>query len=383
MTRPFYKTDAVTGGGPAQYISAEHKLNEPWEEQAHNVRLVGHSDLNGWGDAFQIQVSNGICYVAASGVNGHDGMTILDVKDPSKPTILNQISDSPGARTHKVLKINETDGMGIHRPIYDRDRKLMYSSGYRDGFDKKILLIHDMKDPSNPEFVGQGWVEGQKDGEEYSWDNSIVQNEAWCHEGNPWGNFVTAGWWDGGIVLFDCTDPSKPEFKWRHNPHETHGWAGCYHSFLVPKGSDFGIVTQETVTVNCEHPPAFVTFYDLRNKDVPLPVSTYMPFDTDPLEMRPTDSKWSRTGARHGAHNIWLDMEKNDLIYIAWFNAGLRIIDWSNPFSPKEVGSYIPAGNKERCCPQSNDVYVDRETGLIYMSDRWGLGLHILEYTGS
>ena len=107
-----------------------------------------------------------------------------------------------------------------------------------------------------------------------------------------------------------------------------------------------------------------------------------MPFDTDPLEMRPTDSKWSRTGARHGAHNIWLDMEKNDLIYIAWFNAGLRIIDWSNPFSPKEVGSYIPAGNKERCCPQSNDVYVDRETGLIYMSDRWGLGLHILEYTG-
>ena len=43
---------------------------------------------------------------------------------------------------------------------------------------------------------------------------------------------------------------------------------------------------------------------------------------------------------------------KNDLIYIAWFNAGLRIIDWSNPFNPKEVGSYIPAGNKERCCPQ-------------------------------
>ena len=45
------------------------------------------------------------------------------------------------------------------------------------------------------------------------------------------------------------------------------------------KGSEFGIVTQETITVNCEHPPAFITFYDLRNKDVPLPVSTYMPFE--------------------------------------------------------------------------------------------------------
>ena len=107
MSRPYYKTDPITGGGPAQYISAEHKLSEPWKEQAHNVKLVGHSDLNGWGDAFQIQVSKGICYVAASGVNGHDGLTILDVSDPSKPTILNQISDSPGARTHKVLKIND------------------------------------------------------------------------------------------------------------------------------------------------------------------------------------------------------------------------------------------------------------------------------------
>ncbi|MBT5640856.1 MAG: hypothetical protein HOJ38_04615, partial [Rhodobiaceae bacterium] len=266
MSRPYYKPDPITGGGGAQYIGAEFKLNEPWEEQAHNVKLVGHSELNGWGDAFQIQVSKGIAYVAASGINGHDGLTILDVSDPSKPKILNQISDSPGARTHKVLRISDdimitnselrpnligkypdlkgglkvfdisdpinpkflkyvqTDGVGVHRPIYDRDRKLLYSSGYRDGFDKKILLIHDMKDPANPEFIGQGWVEGQKDGEKHSWDNSIVQNEAWCHEGNPWGNYVTAGWWDGGIVLFDCTDPTNPKFKWRHNPHETHGW---------------------------------------------------------------------------------------------------------------------------------------------------------------
>ena len=47
MKRPYYKPDPV--GGPEQYIGAEHKLNEPWAEQAHNVKLVGHSDLNGWG----------------------------------------------------------------------------------------------------------------------------------------------------------------------------------------------------------------------------------------------------------------------------------------------------------------------------------------------
>jgi len=41
MSRPYYKPDPV--GGPEQYVGAEYKLNEPWEEQAHNVKLVGHS----------------------------------------------------------------------------------------------------------------------------------------------------------------------------------------------------------------------------------------------------------------------------------------------------------------------------------------------------
>jgi hypothetical protein len=425
MSRPYFHPNPIRGGGPEQYIGVEHQLTEPWPEESHNVRLVAHSDLNGWGDAFQIQVGKGICYVAASGVNGHDGMTILDVRDPANPKIVNQIVDSPAARTHKVLRITdqvlltnselrpglrnrypdavgglrifdcsdpinpkfvryiETGSFGVHRPIYDRKRKLLYSSGHKDGFDGKILQIHDMKDPWKPELIGEGWIPGQRQGETPCWDTQHVEDGgAWIHEGNPWGNFVTAGYWDAGIAMFDCTDPSKPKLMWRHNPHETHGWSGCYHSFLVPPGSEFGIATQETTTVNCDHPPAHITFYDLRNVNHPLPISTFMPHDIDPYTMRPIDPKWSRTGARYGAHNIWLDMEKDDLIYICWFNAGLRIIDWSNPFKPKEVGHYIPAGTKERCCPQSNDVQVDRDTGLIYMADRWGLGLHILEYTG-
>lgn len=424
MSRPTFNPNAIRSGGPEAYINADFKLTEPWPEQKRNVRLVGHSDLAGWGDAFQIQVGNGVCYVAASGVNSHDGMTILDVSDPSKPKIMNQLVDSRAARTHKVLSITDevlltnselrpklrdqfpdaigglrifdksdpfnpkfvryipTDGFGIHRPIYDRKRKLLYSSGFKDGFTGKILLVHDMKDPWNPEMIGYGWVPGQKDGEAPTWDTTIVGNMGWLHEGNPFDNYVTAGYWDAGYAMFDLTDPSKPELMWRQNPHETHGWPGHFHSFLVPEGSEFGIVTQETLTVNCEDPPAFVTFLDLRDIHNPLPISTYMAHDIDPYEMRPLDKKWCRTGSRYGAHNIWLDMKKDDLIYICWFNAGLRIIDWSNPFSPKEAGYYIPAGTRECCCPQSNDVQVDPKTGLIYMADRWGLGLHILEYTG-
>ena len=419
MSRPAY--DRTWVAGPEQYRGAEHRLTTPWKEQAKGLRLVGHSDLNGWGDAFQIRVNKGICYVAASGINGHDGITILDVKDPRKPKVLNQLANSEAARTHKVLQITddimitnselrpgmkekhpevkgglrvldtsdpinpkliryaETEGRGIHRPIYDPRRKLIYSSGFKNDCEGRVLLIHDMKDPSNPQLIGEWWLEGQKKGETPVWDPEIIQ--VGCHEAHPFGDHLTVAWWDAGVIMMDLKDPRKPKMMWRHSPHETHGWAGANHTFVVPEGSEFGIVAQEAVVVNCAHPPAHVTFYDMRNIDVPEIASTFMPYDVDPKTMRPRDPMWCRTGSRYGAHNLWHGMNADDLLHVCWFNAGLRVVDWSNPFAPKEVAYYIPAGNKERACPQSNDCFVDRDTGLIYLSDRWGLGLHILERT--
>ncbi|MFQ5693040.1 MAG: LVIVD repeat-containing protein [Nitrospinota bacterium] len=424
MPKPYYKPNPVRGAGAEQYEGVPSRLSAPWPERKRNVRLVGHSDLNGWGDAFQIQVRGGLCYVMGSGVNGHNGMTVLDVSDPARPKIVHQFADRPTARTHKVLLIEEnvlltnvekkpgaddpevipglrifdntdprkprfvgyaeTEGLGIHRPVYDPRRKLLYSSGFKDGCRGKILLVHDMRDPFAPELIGAGWVEGQNEaaGEKPSWDFDLIGWNCWLHEANPFGDYLTCGYWDGGICLFDLAEPAKPKFLWRQNPHETHGWPGCYHTFLVPDGSEFALVTHETTTVNCDHPPAFVTFYDMRDIHNPIPTATFMPYEIDPIEMRPLDKRWSQTGSRYGAHNVWLDMVKDDLMYICWFNAGLRIVDWSNPFRPTEVGYSIPEGTKERFCPQSNDVQVDRDTGLIYVADRWGLGLHILEYTG-
>jgi hypothetical protein len=397
---------------------------EPWAEESRNVRLVGHSDLNGWGDAFQIQVRDGLCYIAGSGEKGHDGLTILDVRDPRTPRVVNQLDGSPAARSHKVLLIDEqvmiinselrpgrseagivgglkvydisdpvapkfvryveTDSVGIHRPIYDAKRNLLYSSGFREGFEGKVLLVHDMADPFTPALIGVGWVPGQHvaGGEQPSWDAGKIGMGCWLHEANPYGNLVTCGFWDGGIALFDLTDPANPEFIWRQNPHESHGWPGAYHSFLVPDGSQFGIVATETISNACAKPPAFVTFYDMRGDGEPQLAGSFMPYEIDPVSMKPLDPRWCSTGTRYGAHNFWLGMGADDLLCVVWFAAGLRIVDWSDPFNPKEVGYYLPAGTPECPCPQSNDVFVDRATGLIYVSDRAGLGLHILEYTG-
>ena len=95
VTTALYRIEAARPR--AICTDAEHTLKEPWKEEAKGLRLVGHSDLNGWGDAFQIQViKGGICYVAASGINGNDGITVLDVKDPRKPKVLNQFARQRG-----------------------------------------------------------------------------------------------------------------------------------------------------------------------------------------------------------------------------------------------------------------------------------------------
>ena len=60
MTKPYFDENKPE----TEYPSI---LTEPRPEEAKNVRLVAHSDLNGWGDAFQVRVRDGLCYVMGLG----------------------------------------------------------------------------------------------------------------------------------------------------------------------------------------------------------------------------------------------------------------------------------------------------------------------------
>jgi hypothetical protein len=99
-------------------------------------------------------------------------------------------------------------------------------------------------------------------------------------------------------------------------------------------------------------------------------------------------------GGRFGPHNTnqeqhLRDVEKQgDLIYLTYFNAGLRIFDIQDPRLPKEVGWFIPPTPTKRIGPmprttlvnQTEDVLVDTR-GNIYITDKqWGL--FVLRYTG-
>jgi hypothetical protein len=68
-------------------------------------------------------------------------------------------------------------------------------------------------------------------------------------------------------------------------------------------------------------------------------------------------------------------------VFLTYFNAGLRAVDVSDVLRPKEVGYFVPETPETQEAIQSNDIGRD-EYGRLYLIDRWGAGMHIVEYTG-
>jgi len=103
-------------------------------------------------------------------------------------------------------------------------------------------------------------------------------------------------------------------------------------------------------------------------------------------------------GGRFGPHSSnesFAPIYYGKLVFIAYFNAGVRAVDIRDPFRPREVGYFIPAvtpSTDRRCVDvaggprckvaiQTNNVEID-ERGLVYLADRANTGLHIVEPTG-
>src|SRR5579862_8320387 len=65
-----------------------------------NTRLIGHHDLNGYGDGMQLIKVGRYLYVAHLGTSDM-ALSILDCEDPAKPKLVRQIPHPPNTHRHK------------------------------------------------------------------------------------------------------------------------------------------------------------------------------------------------------------------------------------------------------------------------------------------
>ncbi len=119
-------------------------------------------------------------------------------------------------------------------------------------------------------------------------------------------------------------------------------------------------------------PHAALRTWDVTDPAAPKLLHTYeVPDDASPYH----GSKF-----RFGAHQLREQVDKDGLLYVTWFAAGLRIIDINDPANPKEKGYIVPKPGDGQKAPLTNDVAMD-ERGLIYFTDK-ACGLDVIEFRG-
>lgn len=364
---------------------------------SHKIKQIGRMDLPGGG---LVTVENGYAYVGH--IDPPYGTSIVDVRDPQRPKLVSQLEVPEGIHSHKVrvsgdvmlvnyerfktrkeprsgLKIfNISDkskpreigffdapGKGVHR--FTSDGRYAYLSPTLEGYVGNIVMIVDLKDPTRPEEVGRWWMPGQwaAGGEKPTWEGTDHR----CHHPIRRGNRLYVSYWHGGFVILDISDMSKPKLvshlDWSPPyPCPTHTTLPMAQKIM---GRDVMVVTDEEVGEKLAPTPnAFFWVVDITDETRPIPISTHMvPYEGD-----------SAPGKRFGAHQP-AEQVYDNVLYVTWFGGGLRAIDVSNPYQPKEVGYYVPLPGKGQKTVQSNDVF-RRDDGMLFLVDRHD-GFEILE----
>jgi hypothetical protein len=428
-------------------------MPEP-EPSSRNTRLVGSHDLQGRA-ALQITLRGEWCYVghlpgnhlnALTGEQENNGTSILDVADPARPVLVAHIPGSSprgNSRAVQVItsrhdgrdylirnneaapsfsfevfdisdrtspclvsQITDTDRGPLtyaHKGWWDQDSGLYFASAGEGGFRwGGHLVIWDLADPRHPEFVSRHWLPGQEESEPepagvkgINLHHPIVDMAAKrIYQGYPRGGYVE---------VVDISDITKPVTEllfciaptFNRGPHTALPLSGVRCPNFAPGVGDVRdliVFVNEANNGRPGHTEIRTMLYmlDVTARDNPMTVDTF----------KVPEGDYVGRGGRFGPHqfaetqngSLYSPRDNGNLLHVAYFSAGLRVLDISDPFDMKEVGHYVPSitdktvtrpGSLDEAIEQqviqTNDVDLDA-SGLAYTSDRAGTGLHVIEY---
>ncbi len=380
--RPGFKM-ALHKAGERWFFYVAHLWQPGWSvvdvsdpRQPRYVRFI-EGPANTW--TLQVQIAEGRMITALEkipegwggepGEPNDEGFLIWDLADPEAPRRLGQY---------------RTGGDGTHRNYYAGGR-YVHATALPKGYDGHIYQIVDIANPANPVEVSRWWRNGQ-------W---IAGGES----GVPFGTMLHGGAYvvgdraylpysAGGFVILDISDVRRPALV------SDLPFSPPFQSFIAVHTAQplpqrkLVVVNSEAIAENCDEPLGYAGIVDVADERKPRLAALF------PLPAPPADAPWPNfcaRGGRFGPHNqhqhqfqdiLYRD---DDLVFLTYFNAGLRIYDISDARMPREVGYFIPPDPVERRGPlpkdlvcQSEDVLVDRR-GFIYVTDK-NHGVYVLRY---
>jgi hypothetical protein len=215
---------------------------------AANVRLVGHSDLQGR-DALQVVLKGNYAYVGhhrgrgrnpMTGALEWNGTTILDVSNPRQPRIVKHLPGDEGAESRAVQVVegyfdgrdyllrnqessrvtgfevwditdrpsprlvSKIEGLhAAHKGWCDAKTGYAYLSGIWPGWKGQHLIIYDLKNPYMPKFVSNWGLPGQSPG---------GMGGVSLHHPVISGDRAYLSYLQGGdVVILDIADKAQPK----------------------------------------------------------------------------------------------------------------------------------------------------------------------------
>ncbi len=385
------------------------------KSESWNLNLIGHHDLNGHGDGMQLLKNGRYVYIAHLGTSPM-ALTIVDAADPADLRVVKQMPHPNNTHAHKVqiagdiliqnqerpyfdksvaatvpneagIRIynisNPTEprevgymkipGKGVHR-MWFTDGKYAHVGAMLPGIKERAYLIADISDPANPKQAGLWWIPGTKEGEETppGWV-PFAGEHFHVHGAIPHRDRSYVALVDAGMAILDISDIAKPKTISRLDWSPPYG--GYAHTTLPLPGRKLVVAVDESVKYDCNEGEKRVWIIDIREERNPVIISTCPVPQGD----------FCKRGLRFGPHNVHENrpgsFQSENIIFVTYYNAGLRVFDIRNQFRPEEVGFFIPPPPAGQKAPMFNDLYVDRD-GLIYVTDRITGGLYVLEYSG-
>jgi hypothetical protein len=314
--------------------------------------------------------------------------------DPSKITLVSEIKGTPpnscGPGCGGPFKFR------AHKGWWSQETGYYYAASGEPGFRNVIVQIFDLKNPKEPKLVGRAWIPGLKEGEpgyegQYSHHPIVDEENKRLYVG-----YRNQG---GQAASFDISDPARPKLVWvvdmnppHRGPHTvspiTYTSVPNFGATALPRTYAF-IVDEAGGEPDMKPCPFGVRpgsyMVDITTETKPFPVSVFQ------VPVGNFCEKGGRFGPHQSAETVngKINRFEDKIAWLAYFNAGVRVLDLSDPYHLKEIGYYIPKTN-EKSYPiaegqpvaiQMNDVDIDHR-GLAYASDRVGTGLFVLEYTG-
>ena len=338
--------------------------------QAWNLRLVGHCPMDGRGDGMHINLKDGYAFFGHMGDYGI-GTSIVDVRDPSAPRLVNQLMVPSGIHSHKVqivgdillvnyeqLQSTSAAGrpQGLRRLAADRAPRDRLPADVRQGHPPDDLVrgavrvrdrqrgrldrpVPDHRRPVRPvepargrTLLDAGHARGRRRAVEPA-ARPLVQAPS-C-----------PGARRSGVLRLVGSGPRHP----RHRGQEpSQRWSASSTSAPTSAarptrrcplpGRDVLVVTDECVHNDCEGSPEAGPDGGHLGRHATRRCVSLFPV--------PAEADFCARGGRFGPHNVH-EMRPGTLsdpntVHLTYFNGGLRVVDVTDAAAPREIAYFVP-----------------------------------------